>query len=243
MFRSFFALAKKSLNNFILLTQNKIDFLPLFSKRKKQMTSYFVSAELSSFLGVNVTETIPRHEIEHKILSYAKDKNLVSQQNPMVIHTDEVLETLMNGKEVFNGFSIIPNLKHHLVAFADSDTISEQGDQMNSNFPEEETSEESNEEEETQEVTVKRVVLCDPSGNEFTFESSSYDNIRIQRTFVMSNEEFRELTNSLVEPHYTMNKEDNPYETITFLIMFLITFLSLSLWLSILNNGLEKMAR
>ncbi len=229
--------------------------------------SYFVSAELSSFLGVNAAASIPRHEIEHKILSYAKERGY---QNPMVIHTDEVLETLMNGKKVFNGFSIIPYLKHHLIAFDDQETISEssQGNQIDSHFSEEETfeeetseeetseeetSEESNqeetfeesnqEEEETQEVTVRRVVLRDPSGNEFTFESSNHDNVRIQRTFVMSTDEFSELANTITQAPNTNDKEEQPYEYSAFLVMFLCSLLTFSLWLSLFNNGLEKIHR
>jgi cytoskeletal protein RodZ len=243
------------------------------------MTSYFVSPELSSFLGVNSAESIPRHEIERKILSYAKDKNIVSQQNPMVIRTDLVLSFLMRGP-VFNGFSIIPSLKHHLVAFDDQETISEssQGDQMNESPPQEsnasseesnespeesnespeesnespeesnESPEESNEEEtseeENQERIVRRVVLRDPSGNDIIFETSNHANVRIQRTFVMSNEEFRELADTVVQPPYfTTDKEEQPYEYCAFLIMFLTTLLSFSLWLSIINNGMEKMNR
>jgi hypothetical protein len=215
------------------------------------MMSYFVSAELSSFLGVNSAESIHRHEIEHKILSYAKDNNLY--QNPMVIRTDETLETLMNGKQVFNGFSIIPYLKNHLIAFDDQETISEQGDQLESYFNEEETSEESNQEEtpdesnqedeENQEVTVRRVILRDPSGNEFIFENSNHDNVRIQRTFVMSNEEFQELANTITQAPHTNDKEEQPYEYSAFLVMFLCSLLTFSLWLSIFNNGLEKINR
>jgi hypothetical protein len=200
------------------------------------MTSYFVSAELSSFLGTNAGESIPRHQIENKILSYAKDKNLVNQHNSMVIRADETLQTLMNGKNVFGGFSIIPYLKHHLVARDDSETISESSQTNQMDVDEESNDEESNDEEENQEVTVRRVILQDPSGNELTFEASNHENIRIQRNFVISNEEFCEIANTLCP----QDKNEEPYERLAFLIMFIITLLSFSLWLSILNARIER---
>lgn len=201
------------------------------------MTSYFVSAELSSFLGTNPAESIQRYQIEHKILSYAKDKNLVNQQNQMVIHTDEALETLMNGKKVFNGFSIIPNIKHHLVEMDDRDTDSESSQTNQMEVDEEESNEEeSNEEESNEELIVRRVILRDPSGNELTFEASNHENIRIQHNFLISNEEFCEIANTLCP----QDKNEQPYEKIAFLVMFIIILLTFSLWLSILNARIER---
>ncbi len=193
--------------------------------------SYFVSAELSAFLGVPADQSLPRNEIEHKVLTYVKEQNLVKPENKIVFRTDAVLEELMNGKAVFSGFSIIPNLKHHLVATDESEESS-QCDQLNETPEEEETTE------------TRGVALRNPYGEELIFERGENNHICIQNRFVISNEEFRELVNTLCpeEPErVTIDKEDNPYEMIAFLLMFLITLLTFSLWVSIMNESLRSM--
>jgi flagellar biosynthesis GTPase FlhF len=113
--------------------------------------SYFVSAELSSFLGVRIIDKIPRHEIESKVLDYVKEKGLIDERNAAVIHTDDTLEKLMNGKEVFAAFSIIPYLKHHLFIIDDGETSQANQIEETQEEIQEETHEDEHEHEETQE--------------------------------------------------------------------------------------------
>ncbi len=228
-----------------------------------------MTPELSSFLGVSAAAALPRHEIEARILQYVKDHNLVDEINKIVMYTDETLEDLMDGKKIFSGFSIIPNLKHHLDTVYDSDTIStsSQEDQLNTAFieeenepPSDESNEESNEEqvEQTNEENSEEssedertigVMLRDPSGNQLIFERCRDGHICIQNQFVVSQDEFRQISNTLCPappagPHELAmaDKEEQPYEMIYFLIMFMISILTMSLYISIMNDSLRKMS-
>lgn len=203
--------------------------------------SYFITAELSAFLGVPADQSLQRHEIEHKILTYVKEQNLVKPENKMVFRTDPVLEELMNGKAVFSGFSIIPYLKHHLVA---TDAMeSSQGDQLTENSNEEETCEEESSSTEETEPVMRGIALRNPYGEELIFERGENNHICIQNRFVVSHEEFRNLVNTLCpEEPFIPEKQDNPYEMIAFLLMFLITLLTFSLWVSIMNESIRSMA-
>jgi hypothetical protein len=192
--------------------------------------------------------------------------------NKIVMHTDETLEDLMNGKQIFSGFSIIPNLKHHLDTMNEIDTISvsSQEDQLNNAFieeenepPSDESNEESNEEEQTNEQTNEEtseestddertigVMLRDPSGNQLIFERCRDGHICIQNQFVVSQDEFRQISTTLCpappagprEAVVVVEKEEQPYEMIYFLIMFMISILTMSLYISIMNDSLRKMS-
>ncbi len=221
-----------------------------------------MTPELSSFLGVSISTTLPRHEIEARILQYAKDHNLVDPINKIVIHADETLEDLMDGKKIFSGFSIIPNLKHHLDTIYDNETLSlNSDDQLNDAFIIEDTSddesyassesvEESAHSEEAEETPTDSeeseesrvgIVLMDPSGNQFIFERCHDGHICIQNQFVISQNEFRQIYSSLCpvipEP---VQQEEKPSEMLFFFVMFLISLITFSLWLSVLNQNIRK---
>ena len=83
-------------------------------------------------------------------------------------------------------------------------------------------------------------MLRNISGNQFLFERCCEGHIWIQNQFVISQEEFQQIYNTLC-PAPPPHKEENPYEMISFLMMFMITFLAFSLWVSIMNESLHNM--
>lgn len=203
--------------------------------------TFFVSTQLKEALGLtNVIHD--RHEIVSALINYVKENDLIDEKNKMVYRTDATLEALMNGKNVTSAFSAIRDLGEHVEQVDDDDDTSQGEGQLEAQqqLETDEEEEEEGEEEEEEEQWHRELTVQNDQGKCLTLTC-----IRRNGESVLSINGV-ELYESEFEDYYARvvgNKPSGLTQGMDMCLGLIVVFTGLtvvSLWLSLLNQGLMR---
>lgn len=200
--------------------------------------TFFISPMVQSTFGLS-SYAQSRHDIVSGLMRYVKDHNLIDSQNKAIYHTDEILQTLMNGKKVTSAFSAIRDLGENICVTNNDDTESNSSSESDAVSNGLSGDEDGGEQEEEGEQWHRELAVQNNKGEQLTLRC-----VRRDGESYLSINGF-EVYESEFEDYYARVVGNSPKDIghgAEMLVGLCVVFAGLgafSLWLSLINQGLR----